>query len=414
MNKILLLGGKPIGSVELVEKAHEKGLYVIVTDYLSKEESPAKSVADETWEISTAEIDLLAEKCREEKVNGVISGVHEFNIEKGILLSKELGLRSFSTIEQWKKCDNKQEFKKECKKCGLRVSEEYSLETIRQEDFPVICKPADSSGSKGFSICRSKDELDKGYQHALDFSPGKKVLIEKYQPYESVIIHYTVIEGEAFFSGMSDKNSLQIEDGGKVMAFQTFHSRHIREFYNALDGKIKKLISNLEIVNGFIWIEAFDNNGEFIMNEMGFRLGGSLTNYPVAYYTGFDQLSFMLDIALGNPNTQPVPLLDVEDRRKYAILPLHVKPGTIKSVNGIEAIKSNRNVYSFVQVHYPGDVIHNWKSAQQVFCYLHLLYESNKDLKSTIEEVTNTLSVIDENGRNILFRMFPTSAISEE
>lgn len=46
--KILVLGGKPIGSVELVERAKQLGAYVVVADYLPKEESPAKRIADES------------------------------------------------------------------------------------------------------------------------------------------------------------------------------------------------------------------------------------------------------------------------------------------------------------------------------------------------------------------------------
>ena len=42
MEKLLVLGGKPIGSIELVQKAKAKGIYTIVTDYLPIEESPAK------------------------------------------------------------------------------------------------------------------------------------------------------------------------------------------------------------------------------------------------------------------------------------------------------------------------------------------------------------------------------------
>ena len=57
--KLLILGGKPIGSIELVTRAKELGLYVIVTDYLPVERSPAKAFGDEVWDISTAEVDIL-------------------------------------------------------------------------------------------------------------------------------------------------------------------------------------------------------------------------------------------------------------------------------------------------------------------------------------------------------------------
>lgn len=62
--KLLVLGGKPIGSIELVQRAKELNLYVIVTDFLPEEQSPAKRFADESWNISTSEIDILEELCK--------------------------------------------------------------------------------------------------------------------------------------------------------------------------------------------------------------------------------------------------------------------------------------------------------------------------------------------------------------
>ena len=74
--KLLVLGGKPIGSVELVERAKELGAYVIVADYLPKEESPAKRIADECWDISTANVDELVDLCKKKHIDGISAGVH--------------------------------------------------------------------------------------------------------------------------------------------------------------------------------------------------------------------------------------------------------------------------------------------------------------------------------------------------
>mgnify|MGYP000776944956 CR=1 FL=1 len=47
MKKLLILGGKPIGSTEIVQAARKKGVYTVVADYLPETESPAKTIADE-------------------------------------------------------------------------------------------------------------------------------------------------------------------------------------------------------------------------------------------------------------------------------------------------------------------------------------------------------------------------------
>lgn len=70
-NKVLILGGKPIGSFEITQRLKERGAYTVVTDFLSSELSFAKKIADESWMDSTADIEVLAQKISEHKITFV-------------------------------------------------------------------------------------------------------------------------------------------------------------------------------------------------------------------------------------------------------------------------------------------------------------------------------------------------------
>ena len=76
----------------------------------------------------------------------------------------------------------------------------FESESVSDMDFPVITKPADGSGSHGFSVCRSRFELDRGYSYAMDNSPTGTVIIEQFVPNESIVVIYTVSEGKLLFS----------------------------------------------------------------------------------------------------------------------------------------------------------------------------------------------------------------------
>ena len=52
--KILVLGANP-ETANIVKVAQSLGVYTIVTDYLPAEKSPAKQIADEILDISTAD-----------------------------------------------------------------------------------------------------------------------------------------------------------------------------------------------------------------------------------------------------------------------------------------------------------------------------------------------------------------------
>lgn len=409
MKKILILGGKPIGSTEIVLEAKRNGYYVIVTDYLEIKDSPAKALAHEAWDISTADVDTLIEKCIENNVSGVFTGVHEFNIEMMIKLCSILNFPCFINMEQWLKCNNKQNFKNLCKEFNIPTSRQYNVGDISSYsaiNYPVIVKPTDSSGSRGFHLCNSKEELLNNYPKALAFSESKNVLIEEYQPYDSVIIHYTIIDGKIYFSGISDKVSVKFKStGSSVMGFQSFPSNNEKQYLEHMDGRVQQMIKSLSFTNGVLWIEAFNNDGQFIMNEIGTRYGGSLTYYPVHFFYNIDQLGLLLKYQMGEHYGR-VYYQENHKRNKYCILPLHIYSGKICIEDHIDDILAFESVNACVKVHNKGDIIEDWGSAQQVYCYLHFSYDNQEHLKSTIEEVLKTIKVLDENNINMIHTLF--------
>lgn len=410
--KMLVLGGKPIGSVELVKRAKELGAYVIVTDYLPIEQSPAKRIADECWDISTAEVNKLTDLCKVHHVDGISAGVHEFNINRMLDLCENLNFPCYCKRDTWVYCDDKVEFKKLCISNKIPVARKYDINSQSSEQqidslpYPVIVKPVDGSGSRGFHICNNAEELKAKYVDAECFSPTKRVIVEDYMPYDAVIIHYTMHNGKCYFSGMSDKISRKFAStGSSVMGFQSLPSKGLNSYLKSLDESTRRMFENAGFTDGPIWIEAFyDGTDKFFFNEIGYRFGGSLTNYPVKYFYGIDQLDLMISSALsGNiPFTQTIN----ESPRNYCILPIHTKVGNIQHIVGENDIKSMNNIYAYVPVHFEGDEIHDWGSAQQVFCYIHVLYDTYKDLKNTLNDVMKTIKAIDLNGNNLLFTLF--------
>lgn len=405
MKKVLILGGKPIGSCEITQAANDMGLYTIVADYLSCEESAAKRISNDHWEISTAEVDTIAEMCKNENIEAVVTGVHEFNIERKIEICEKLELPQYCTMEQWDFFENKKKFKELCTKFGIDVAKTYDKENA---EFPVIVKPVDSSGSRGFSICHNEEELEKGIELALSFSESKNLLIEEFCDCEACIVHYTAINGKIIFSGMSDKHSQILRGGSSVMALQTFPSKSIDRYFESVNDKAVKMFESLGVKNGPIWIEIFNDEktGRFIFNEMGYRFGGSMTNYPVKHFYGIDQLELMIKNAIGNTDAYIVDEEYKAPTTNYCILPIHLKPGKIANITDINYIENLKGVEKLVQVHFVGDEIQEWGTAQQVFCYLHVSYNSLDELREALTNVKKELYVTDENDESLLYYLF--------
>lgn len=406
MKKLLILGGKAIGSCEITEAAKNKGLYTIVADYLPPSNSPAKRIAHEHWDVSTGDIDILKQKCIDNDVCAVVTGVHEFNIDKKIELCDELNFPNYCNRNQWFLCENKAEFKNLCSKFEIPIAKTYKKED--SIDYPVIVKPVDGCASMGFSICHNETELLAAIDYALDFSESKQYLIEEYIQSEACIIHYTAVNGDIIFSGMSDKHSQILEGGSSVMALQTFPSNDMNRYLKDINPKAIAMFKSIGVTDGPIWIEAFNDTKthRFIFNEMGYRFGGSMTNYPVKHFYGIDQIDLMINNALGIKETVSCPDSFTPKTNKYCILPIHVKPGKIQHIKGYAESEDIPGVEKLVLVHHVGDQIENWGTAQQVFCYLHVSYNTSGELAQSIREVKNTLSVTDCENNEMLFFMF--------
>ena len=416
MRKILILGGKPIGSVELTERCKQSGYHTIVTDYLPCDLSPAKQIADEVWDISTNDIDALADRCNKEGVNGVMTAVHEFNINRMLDLCERLELPCYCNRNTWKYCDNKLEFKKLCQDSGIEVAREFDFDSavsyLKEALKPVIIKPVDSSGSRGFSICNTSQELKTAIKKAKEFSASQSVIIEEYIPYDAVIIHYTMHQGVCYFSGITDKYSVRFPStGASVMGLQMMPSKGKQIYLQYVDSKARKMFENAGFTDGPIWIEAFyDGASRFVFNEMGYRFGGSMTNYPVKYYYQIDQMDLMIDIAMSEPKRE-LSVVPTNMNKKYCILPIHLHHGKITCINGLDELRQRDYINAIAQVHYIGDVIKEWGSAQQVFCYVHILFEDSNDLIKKIKHIMDLLQVRDENYQNMLYTLYEINSI---
>lgn len=416
--KLLVLGGKPMGSVEIVEYAKSLGIYTIVADFLPVNESPAKEIADEHWNISTGDLNILAKMAKEHNIDGVVASVHEFNIEMSLRLSEMLGLPNYCTVEQWEITANKAKFKQLCVENGLPITKTYN---ITQNDFstskiefikyPVITKPVDSSGSRGFTICNNQKELETGYAKALEYSVSKEVLVEEFVEHESIVAIYTVHNGELLFSGIEDKYPKQFGEKGSIIAgLHTFPSVFTDDFRQKHEAQINNFISSIKLKNGFLWFEVFVTKDKYIFNEMGLRYSGSLTFYPVDYMFNQNQLYQYLHLALSNEKFDIRTGSLIPEKTKsdlnYCIMPTQVHAGQIDKIIGIQDLKNQENVITLAQLKHEGDIIENWGTGQQSFGYLHVVYSDITNLRETLQKAVDTIKVLDKDGNNLFFTLF--------
>ena len=338
--KLLLLGGGA-NEVPLVTRAQELGVYVIVADYHSDFQlSPAKTIANETWCVSWADLDTLERMCREANVDGILAGYSELRVDSMIQLCSRLGLPSYITAEQLEITRDKIKFKEACRASGVPVVHEYSgPEEV--DKFPVIVKPVDRAGSIGITVATNAAELEKAYAYAMEMSITKQVIIEDFISNGlKVDMYYQILDGEIRLLPASD--TIFAQDNGTDRVVQNgwiIPSVHMDAFSRKVDPAMRKMIENMRIRNGYIFFSGFAlENDEFVFFECGFRLCGGHFYHFWPFYGGWDTQDLLICHALTGSAEAVREESKNDPDMKCVTVNFDAKRGTIGKISGMDEI----------------------------------------------------------------------------
>ncbi len=273
--KLLILAGADV-HVKVVQAAKELGVYTIVTDYLSREDSPAKQIAEEYWDLSITDVDAIADKCREEKVDGVLA----FCIDPAQMpyeqICEKLGLPCYGTKEQFEILTDKRLFKDYCVANGVGIIPEYTekdIATNKDVKYPVLVKPTISRGSRGQTICYSKEDVKDAIKIARKESKDGGVLIERFMKgVQDMAFAYMVVGGEPYLVKIGDRYLGAPEDNLDRQQMATVvPSMHTKEYLAKSDVRVKNMIKKLGITFGAVFFQGIYENGQEYIYDPGLR-----------------------------------------------------------------------------------------------------------------------------------------------
>ena len=411
--KLLILGGSP-EEIALVERAKALGIYTIVADYYDSETSPAKKYADEVWNNSWTDINELAKKCRESEVNGVTAGYSEFRVKNLIKLCLILGLPCYINEDQFDITHNKGKFKKICQKNGVPVVKEYAyIDEVTK--FPVIVKPVDRGGSIGISVANNQEELQKAYVYAMEMSVCKQVIIEDFiTDGEKFDLYYAVLCGEPLLLTTSD--TIHAAENGTEKVVQSgwlYPSKHLQAYMKNVEPSIKKMINDMEIIDGYIFFSGFAlPNNEFVFFETGFRLSGEHI-HAYAVKKGFVNVQ---DIFIKHALTGNTIGLDKGydsfPELKCVIINYYSKSGTIATISGSSEIeKLKDNIFACYYAN-PGKKCDDSKAILPKISMFMFSNNSAEELSNDVKIANSVFTVTSIEGNDMVYNHFDESVIN--
>ncbi len=420
MESLLILGGNS-ATAGLVTTARSMGVRTIVIDMNPR--AYAKKFADVSYDIDGTDVAGIEKIARDEKVDGIMLGAVEELMDTYQKVCEGLGMRCYATKDLLDLFSDKNAFKEACKANGVPTTEGglYGLsdiDSLKDEKFPLIVKPVDSSGSRGIRVCYSFDELRSAIESALSFSELDKVLVERYMTGQEVVVYYAFQDGNPVFLGICDRyTNHERASRAQLPTSYVFPSRYTKGYMESEDATVKEMFRKVGVRNGVMFLQGFaDDDGTLRFYESGYRLNGAQEHHIFANLCGIDAKRMMVEFALrgrmadSDLSQKADPLLGGRYGCKLSVL---MEPGTIADVVGLDEISRMDGVI-FVNPSYEvGETVKDAGTLKQIVCRFFIVADTLSDLKKRIDDIYRAYDVLDDHGESLLMEQFNTGLLDK-
>lgn len=333
--KLLLLGAMPT-HVPVINRAKERGMYVITCDYIP--ENVGHSIADEAHYDSTTDFDAVLSLAKNCNVDGIMTFNSDPAAATAAYVSECLGLPS-SGYDAVSIMSAKDKFRGFLRDNGFNVPR-FNQYTAFEElwvdrmsfHFPVMIKPVDSSGSKGVSVVEDISHLENCFKEALLYSRCKRIIVEEFIIPRGAQIHGNafVKDGKIEFIYLGDHH-FDPDINNLLPISTTWPSVRDSEEIKAVGNEVQRFITTVGYRQGGIDIEAriSATDGKIYLIEVGPRNGGDYVPIAIQMASGFNFIDAWLDCVLGEEHEQST----VQKKGFCCYIVIHAKSeGILKEV----------------------------------------------------------------------------------
>lgn len=411
--RLLILGGSRI-SCEIIRHARAMGIVTGVTDWYALEKSPAKQMADEAYFVNTSDIDAMVELIKEKKFDGVLTGFTDSVLPYYAEMCEKAGLSAYGTKEQFDIFIDKEKYKALMREYNVPTIPEYSIdlnhfdESTKDIVYPVIVKPADSSGSRGITVCENKDELKTAIDFANSTSKAKEVLVEQYIDNAEATIFWLFVDGKYYMILLGNRHVKHNQDGELPLpAGYTYPAAVQPKFLAEVAPKMENMFRSVGIKNGMMFMQCKIVDGTCVVYDIGYRLTGSLEYINLKGMCGYDPLDMLIKFALTGDMDEP----EIDKKAdpylggKYSYnVSLLCKPGKVAEIIGLDEIRALPGVFDAVVAHPVGDTITEAMKGRLAQITVRILgrADSIEAMKNEMLEIQRLAHVISDTGEEMI------------
>lgn len=413
-NKRLLVLGGTLISCEIIKKAKELGCFVAVADYNSVEDSPGKQIADAAFDVSATDVDAVVDLIKKENIGGVLVGFNDMLLPYYAEICEKAGLPAYGTKEQFEIFINKDRYKALMREHNVPTVEEYQVDpdnfeaTAKDIKYPVLVKPADSSGARGITICRSAESLKEAVQKAKDFSKTGIVLVERYMEGREATVFWVFSDGEYYLTAIGNRHVKNNQEGVIPLPVgYTYPASVLPKYRSEVEENCKEMFRAAGIKNGMMFMQCKIEDGTCVVYDIGYRLTGSLEYNNIKDACGFDPMEMMIRFALtGKMSEDNIGnAADPEFGGRYGFnVSCLSAPGKIAELTGVEEVKAFPEVIDAVIAHYPGETITEDMKGLLAQITVRVLgtVDSEEQLYDIMRRIEKTIHIVSDDGRELM------------
>lgn len=397
MKRILFLGGAPT-QIPPIKYALEEGHYVITCDYLP--ENPGHKLSHEYYNVSTTDKEAVLALAETLKIDGIVAYASDPSAPTAAYVSEKLELpgNPYNSVEILARKDL---FRAFIEKHGFNTPRSQSFydidearEWLEEIGTPAFIKPVDSSGSKGVTGLEDKNRFDEAFNHALQFSQEKKVVVEEaiirkgYQ----VAGDGFIVDGRLVFRCWADEHFDKLCNG-LVPIGQTFPTSHDQQLLDTAHKETQRLLTLLNMKTGALNFDfLFSDEGKFYFLELGPRNGGCLIPEVIRYSTQIDLVKYTVDAALGLDCSG----LEMKSMQGFwsSYMVHSLECGTFKELWLSERAKKYI-VEQDIQVK-SGDKVNKYSGSHDTLGTMILKYPSLNEMLAMVDNMENDIRAITE------------------
>lgn len=416
--KTILFLGSNVGVTDMMRYAKTNGAHTIVADWYPVSKSIPKQLSDEALLVSTADVERLSEIVSNRKIDGVLAGVHEFNLTQAITIADRCNLSFYCGMDQWENVEQKDSFRRLCERYGVPCPVTYFTGSPDGIDtaairYPAVLKPVDASASEGVHICHTEGELLSYLDVAADTSNVGRIIVEQYIDGFEFTAHYTLHEGKAKLACVDNRYPIAVHEGSvtTIPVARIYPSHFIDRYIAQVDKAMTKLCEGIGVKEGVLFIQGIfrDKDNSFAVFEAGLRSAGEAPYRFIEKVNGLNYMNLLVDTSLGIE-----PLYNQANEDPYlkgkccGVVSLVGRGGTVGSISGLDEVMATIPDIIDYEIRYPvGSKVPDGDTLRQLLVRFVLICESRKRMAEVIAQINSMVKVSDAKGEDMVLRMDP-------